>query len=153
MKFAFAFSCFVACCVSSASAESIATLTGAEGPVLVNTGEGYSAVDAKSPTALKIGDSVLVKEQGFATLSFAECAVTLDKPTVLTITEAPPCTGKNALPTQASVITPVVDDAAAVDPLLPVVKAGIVGGMVIGTGIVLVTGLTDDNESDPISPP
>jgi hypothetical protein len=132
-----------------AHAESVATLSHIQGEVLVNTGKGFAAVQAMSQVPLKRGDKVLVREQGVASLSFPDCAVTFDKPTVFTVSDQAPCT--SALPGQALVVTPTATSDEELANEARVVGMVLSAGLVIGAGVVLVEGLSDDDDDDPAS--
>jgi hypothetical protein len=125
--------------VTSAQAASLATINSVSGAVLVNKGEGF--VSVSDLTELKAGDKVFVGEGGFASVSYAECVVTLDKPMVHAVTKVAPC----------NVITPAadLDEPAAAGlaglPILPLVLIG--GAAVIGGAIIINEVLEDDAAS------
>jgi microcystin-dependent protein len=146
MKFASGIVLSLGLLTAVAHAESFATLSHIQGEVLVNTGKGFAAVESMGQVPLKRGDKVLVREQGVASLSFPDCAVTFDKPTVFTVTDKAPCTA--ALPAQALVVTPTSNDSVAGEA--QVVGMALSAAIVVGAGIVLVDGLTDND--DPASP-
>lgn len=130
---------------SAFAASGIADITSAEGKVLLNAGEGF--VPVSGPVALKVGDKVLLGKGGFATVSFKDCAVSLDKPTVFTVTKNAPCSKDQLAGLEAGVfVTPVADvDYVAPTPF-PYWLLAIGGGAVVVTTIVV---LSDDNKSSP----
>jgi uncharacterized protein (DUF2126 family) len=143
MKFASGIVLSLGLLTAVAQAESIATLSHIQGEVLVNTGKGFAAVQSMGQVPLKRGDKILVREQGVASVSFPECAVTFDKPTVFTVTDKALCNG--ALPGQALVVTPTATDDAALASEAQVVGLALSAAIVIGAGVVLVDGLTEDD--------
>jgi hypothetical protein len=103
--------------ISTANA---ATLMDVSGSVLVNKGEGF--VTATGSIELNVGDKVMVGEGGFATVSYDNCAVALDKPTLHAVAKVAPC--------DAPVISPVADidpPVAAGLPVLPLLLIGTAG--------------------------
>lgn len=96
-----------------------AVLGSAQGKVLINHGKGFEP--AAPNTALRVGDRVMVGQESLATISFEECQISLERPTVFTVTNKAPCSGG------APSITPTAFSPAAVP--LPV--------MIIGTGVVV----------------
>jgi hypothetical protein len=75
------------------------------GKVLVNQGEGF--VPVSGPLALKAGDSVMIGEESFATVSYNECSVALTEPTVFIVGEKAPCVkGEKIAALQGAFISP-----------------------------------------------
>ena len=124
------------------AAETTATVSDFSGKVLVNRGQGFVALSGKM--ALSTGDKLMVGENSFAVLSYAECAVSLSSPTVLTVAQKAPCVdGASA---DAVVVQPVADVAMEPAPYfpLPLILLG-VGAVTVG--VVVVTGVLDSNNS------
>ena len=71
-----------------------ATISDFSGKVLVNQGKGF--VPALGSISLKAGDKVMVGENSFAVVSYAECAVSISSPTVLSVTKDAPCASGSA---------------------------------------------------------
>jgi hypothetical protein len=133
--------------VASAMALSVATanaatLSGVTGPVSVNVGEGFATVVGSAD--LKVGDKVLVGEGGMAALTQGDCTVSIDKPTLLTITETPICESSQVAVMPTADIDPPV---AAGLPILPLILLGTAGA--VGTYFVVKEVL--DEENDPVS--
>ena len=126
------------------AASGVANITSAEGKVLLNAGKGFEPVSG--PVALKVGDKILLGKDGFATVAFKDCAVSLDKPTVFTVTKNAPCSKDQLAGLEAGVfVTPVADVYVAPTPLFPYWLLAIGGGAVIVTTIIVVS-------NDPSSP-
>ncbi len=90
------------------AANSVAVIGDASGKVMVNSGKGF--VPVKGSFALGAGDKVLVGENSFATISYAECAVSLSKPTVFSVTKTAPClAGEKSALAEGVFIAPVAD--------------------------------------------
>jgi hypothetical protein len=123
---------------------SAATITDFSGKVLVNHGKGFAP--ASGVVSLNAGDKVMVGENSFAVVSFAECAVSLSTPTVLAIAEKAPCATASG---DVAVISPVADMDVAAAPIIPVplIVLGVVG--IAGVGLV-ASGVLDD-KNDPAS--
>jgi hypothetical protein len=102
----------LACLVLSASvamaAQSVAVVQNVSGKVLVNKGKGF--VPATGALQLGAGDRLLVGKDSTATISYAECAVSLAKPSVFTVTKVAPCVAgeKNAV-VDGAFVTPAAD--------------------------------------------
>ena len=121
----------------------IAKLGDSHGKVLVNHGKGFVAVTGAAD--LNVGDRVMIGEKSFATLSFADCAVALSKPTVFTVKKKAPCVpGEQAMSYDGSLITPVADVVDVVPTPFPywLLLAG--GGAAVVATIVV---LSDNNNS------
>ncbi len=131
---------------SAFAASGIATLSSAEGKVLLNAGKGF--VPVTGPVALKVGDKVLLGKDGFATVAFKDCAVSLDKPTVFTVTKNAPCAKDQLAGLEAGVFVTPVADAYIVPtpPPFPYWLLALGGGAVVVTTIVV---LTNDNGTSP----
>jgi hypothetical protein len=128
---------------SSVLAGNVASITDFSGKVLVNKGKGF--VPAFGAISLGAGDKVMVGEDSFAVLSYADCAVSLAKPTVVTIAEA----ACDAAPANATLVQPTADAYTA--PVFPWPLILLGGAAVIGGGLI-IGGAFDDN-SNPISGP
>jgi hypothetical protein len=111
---------------SSLAAGNVAVVGDVSGKVLVNRGEGF--VPVAGSLQLNVGDRVMVGDNSFATLSYAECSVALAKPTVVSVAAVAPCAaGKTE---DAGVfVTPTADvvdyTPAATLPWLPIVLIGV----------------------------
>lgn len=110
---------------SAVAANSVAVITGASGKVLVNKGEGF--VPVVGSFELSAGDRVMIGDDSFATLSYAECSVALSKPTVLSVSADAPC----ATEAQGVFVTPTADLTEPVAAGLPwgVIAVGVVVGV------------------------
>lgn len=130
------------------AATMVAQVGNFHGKVLVNQGEGF--VPVSGPLSLKAGDTVMVGEESFATVSYGECSVALSSPTVFSVTKAAPCAkGEKVAAVNGAFIAPAADmDPATMDPagcagfmcgapagLLPLL---LVGGAAATVGIVVV---------------
>lgn len=121
--------------VFTSSAAFGASLSDVNGKVLVNAGKGF--VPAAGGTELVVGSTVMVGEESFATIAYADCAVVLSKPAVHVVTENG-CLAKAGdqgvfvAPT-ADIATPDAEVAAFPLPLIILVGAGVT------TGILAVT--------------
>ena len=107
-----------------------ASLTVGKGDVLVRQGNGFKA--ASGTLELKAGDSVLVKPNGDATISFSEgCTVSLKAGTVFVISNTNPCAQHSAgAGASGATETPAVTLASTVDVVPYVVGAALVGGVI-----------------------
>jgi hypothetical protein len=76
---------------STLAASATAVISDHSGKVLINKGKGF--VPVLGAMSLNDGDKVLVGENSFAVVSYAECAVSISSPTVMSITKTAPCTG------------------------------------------------------------
>lgn len=123
------------------AATMVAQVGNFHGKVLVNQGEGF--VPVSGPLALKAGDTVMIGEQSFATVSYGECSVALTSPTVFSVTKAAPCAkGETIASAEGAFIAPAADmdpgctgigcGAPALLPLL------LVGGAAATVGIIIV---------------
>jgi hypothetical protein len=130
-----------------------AQLSGISGEILINSGEGFQPVTTQEPVALMPGTKVMVRDNSFATVSYAECAIALAEPTVFTVNDKAPCEQGAPLPDQAMKITPTHNSLSPdqLHPELPFVRAAVVIGMIGGSVAVLIHNLTDDDEDDEIS--
>jgi hypothetical protein len=112
-----------------------ASLSDVNGKVLVNTGKGF--VPAAGGVELVVGSTVMVGEESFATIAYADCAVVLSKPAVHVVTEDG-CLAKAGeqgvfvAPT-ADVMTPAAGAAAFPLPLVILVGAGVTTGILVVT--------------------
>ena len=140
-KMVFSAAMLAACAIPAVAAEGVAQLGDVNGKVLVNTGKGF--VPAEAGLVLGAGAKVMIGEDSFATLTFDNCAVSLDKPTVFTV-KAEACQAG------AQTISPVADVAADDDgaALLPLLLLG-GGAAAVGVGILV---LTDDDDNVPVTP-
>jgi hypothetical protein len=119
------------CLFASASvvsaAQSVAVVQGASGKVLVNKGKGFSPV--VGDVQLNAGDRILVGEDSFATISYADCAVSLAKPTVFTVAKAAPCVeGQKSAMIDGVMVSPVADLPDPVAAALPWPALLLIGG-------------------------
>lgn len=121
-----------------------ASVSDFSGKVMVNKGDGF--VPLVSGASLNVGDKVLVGEDSFAVLAYAECAVSLSKPAVISVAKDAPCNA-GASSDDAAVVTP----AAYTGPVIatPLIVAGL-GAVFVGT-LFLTGAFKDDN--DPVSGP
>ncbi len=123
-----------------------ATISDFSGKVLINKGKGF--VPAVGVTSLGAGDKVLVGENSFAVLSYAECAVSISSPTVISITKTAPCIGGAE---DVAIVQPVAGSVGAPPPTIPVPL--IVLGVAGAAGVAIIaSGVLDDN-NDPASGP
>ncbi len=113
---------------SSFAAGNVAVVGDVSGKVLVNRGKGF--VPVSGSLQLNVGDRVMVGENSFATLSYAECAVSLAKPTVVSVAAVAPCAtgvvedaGVFITPTADMPYTPPV--AAAAIPWFTILAIGV----------------------------
>jgi hypothetical protein len=104
--------------VSTSFAANVAVVGDVSGKVLVNKGEGFLPVSGT--LELNAGDRVMVGQDSFATLTYANCAVSLSSPSVVAVTEKPNC----------DVVTPTADFAPAAFPL-PIILGAVVVGTVV----------------------
>jgi hypothetical protein len=120
------------------SAANAATLTDISGSVLVNKGEGFVATTGA--IELNVGDKVMVGEGGFATVSYDNCAIALDKPTLHAVSKVAPC--------DAPVISPAADIDPPVEaglPILPLLLLGTAGA--VGTYFIIEEVLDEEDET------
>jgi hypothetical protein len=123
-----------------------ATISDFNGKVLINKGKGF--VPATGSVALNDGDKVLVGDNSFAVVSYAECAVSISAPTVMAISTAAPCAGASG---DVAIVQPVADPVAAeVSPVFPLPLLFLGAAGVVG-GVLLFTDVLDDND-DPAPP-
>ncbi len=122
-----------------------ATISDFSGKVLVNHGKGFVPVTGSE--ALLAGDKILVGENAFAVVSYADCAVSLSSPTVMSVSAKAPCVGGSA---DATFVQPVADIdpgyVAPVAPLglpLPLILLGAVGTVGV---IAVASGVLDDDK-------
>jgi hypothetical protein len=125
------------------AATMVAQVGNFHGKVLVNQGEGF--VPVSGPLSLKAGDTVMIGEESFATVSYGECSVALTSPTVFSVTKAAPCAeGATVASVDGVFIAPTADMnpagcagfmCGAPAGLLPLV---LIGGAAATVGIVVV---------------
>ena len=139
-----------------AASEPVARLEVLQGKALVNTGEGFQAVDGD--IYLHAGDKIHLKTESAAVLSSAEtgCVIALRSAGTFTVPVLSECNvGQAFVMTSEVVITPV--NGYVVPPAPPV--AGIapllVGGVVVvsAASIIALSALTDDTLVTPVSVP
>lgn len=121
------------------AATSIAQVGNFHGKVLVNQGKGYQPL--VGPLALKAGDSVMVGEESFATVSYNDCTVSLSEPTVFTVGEAAPCAkGAKVAAVEGAFVAPAadMDPGSAVDATPAFLPLLLIGGAAATVGIVVV---------------
>jgi hypothetical protein len=128
----------------AATAVQAANLSNVSGEVLVNTGKGFVAVVENQAVTLKPGDKILVRDNSFATVSFAKCAVALSQPTVFTVAKSAPCEESASLPEQSTVISPAATGNEALASEAALVSTAVTGAIIIGGGAVLIDSLTND---------
>ena len=124
-----------------------ATLTPEQGIVLVNHGSGY--VNARGPTTVNPGDTVVVNPGGSAQLSYPDgCVVLVSIGTLVTVGQQSPCTTEGSMtPTQATIPPPQGSEPPGiiaapsggavfdlVDPYT-LVPGLLVGGVVLGVWV------------------
>ncbi len=86
LVFAAGVAAFTVVAPAAAAPGGIALLTELRGAVLVDTGEGFARVS--EDVRLKMGDRVMVTDNGAATLSYGtDCSFPLQSPSVITIEE------------------------------------------------------------------
>jgi hypothetical protein len=142
------------CLFASASvvsaAQSVATVQDVSGKVLVNKGKGFAPVAGS--VQLNAGDRILVGEDSFATISYAECAVSLAKPTVFTVAKAAPCVaGQVGTVVDGVMVSPVADVPSTYAAPLPWPAILLIGG---GAAVVTVIAVsTKGKKGTPASPP
>jgi hypothetical protein len=108
----------------SQAANNVAVIADVSGKVMVNTGEGFKPVAGSF--ALGAGDKVLVGENSFATISYTECAVSLSKPTVFSVTKTAPClAGEKSAAAEGMFITPAADPYVPPFPWPVIVLVGV----------------------------
>jgi hypothetical protein len=117
-----------------------ATITDHSGKVLINKGKGF--VPAAGTVSLNDGDKVMVGENSFAVVSYADCAVSISSPTVMSITKIAPCGGSTG---DFAIVQPVAAPVTAT-PLVVLGVAGLAGAAIIALAVA-----SDDN--DPVSIP
>jgi hypothetical protein len=122
--------------LSMISAANAATLNDVSGSVLVNKGEGFVA--ATGAIELNVGDKVMVGEGGFATVSYDNCAVALDKPTLHAVAKVAPC--------DAPVISPVADIDPPVAAGLPILPLLLLGTATAVAGYIIVEEILDEDD-------
>jgi hypothetical protein len=86
----------------------IATVSGIQGKVLVNQGQGFVVLSAA--TDLKAGDQVFVGSESRVLVSYLakNCSVDISKPQTLTIGKVAPCKkGETVAALDSSFVTPV----------------------------------------------
>jgi hypothetical protein len=118
-----------------------ATVTDFSGKVLVNRGAGF--VPATGSITLRAGDKVMVGDNSFAVVSYAECAVSLSTPGVVTVSETAPCAAEGA-----ATIQPVADiDPGYSAPIFPIWPLVIIGGGIAGTCAIACGDIFGNNEN------
>jgi hypothetical protein len=119
-----------------ASIAEAATLTVAQGEVLVSSGRGFRPVSGI--VQLKKGDSVMAKADASASLDFGNgCVIAVDKKGVLTIGDLPPCSAHSAgagaygaTQSPEDWKTDVITDDSSSKSVMPyVVGAAVIGGV------------------------
>jgi hypothetical protein len=115
------------------AATMVAQVGNFHGKVLVNQGEGF--VPVSGPLSLKAGDTVMVGEESFATVTYNnKCSVALSSPTVLSVTDKAPCAkGENVAAIDGAFVAPTFAPPPAF--VLPLI---LVGGAAATVGIVVV---------------
>ena len=121
---------------SAAFAATGATLSDVSGKVLVNSGDGF--IPATGSMMLSVGDKILVGEGSFAVISYTDCAVSLSKPSVVTVAGSAACEGA---PADAAIVQP-----AAFSPIVPLPLL-LIGGTIVFGGILVATGVFKKNKS------
>lgn len=122
----------VASIVLSSSAfalEPVATLSGVQGKVMVNHGDGFSPlIDADT---LNIGDQVFIGQDAHAVVTYLDknCSIDLSKPKTLTISKNAPCgAGDTTAAIDGVFVTPVNYIPSGANFIsLPNVMVGVVG--------------------------
>lgn len=136
---------------ANAAPASLAVVAAVDGQVMVNTGKGYFPATAQ--LVLKAGDRVLVGKNSNATISYNDCAVSLDKPVLFTVTAEPVCAKSSVQPTAdlpGGAYPPAGGGVAAAGGLAPVALPMLVVGSLTVACAVKCGDLLDDNE-DPTS--
>jgi hypothetical protein len=126
--------------IAYAAENPVAVLSDVSGKVLVNQGEGFVA--AVGDIQLFAGDRVMVGDQSFAVVSYKDCAVSMDKPSMTTVS-------KEAC--EAAVISPVADIDPAPQGYAPLAGLPLafllpVGAVAIG-GVLIATGVLGNDDS------
>jgi hypothetical protein len=134
---------FAMAMMTSSVLAATATISDHSGKVLINKGKGF--IPATATMSLNDGDKVMVGENSFAVVSFADCAVSISSPTVMSITKTAPCAAAG----DVTVVQPVADPVAGPAPIVPIPLiilgvAGVAGGVILATGVL-------DNNNDPVS--
>jgi hypothetical protein len=130
--------CFVACLSLSAPAIA-ASLTGVQGVVLVNRGNGYQA--AFGGSELKPGDVVVVNPGGTAQISYGDgCSVPLAVGAVVTVSAQSPCAGQAGNPGGPGT------EFFADGPAIALLGVGVAAGAV---GFLLANQKNRDNPASP----
>lgn len=154
IRFGGIFSAALLASASLASANSapasVAVVAAVDGQVMVNTGKGYFPATAQ--LVLKAGDRVLVGKNSNATISYNDCAVSLDKPVLFTVTAEPVCAKSSVQPTAdlPGGAYPPAGGVAAAGGLASVALPMLVVGSLTVACAVKCGDLLDDNE-DPAS--
>lgn len=129
------------------AASGVASLTSSEGKVLLNAGEGF--VPVSGPVALNVGDKIMLGKDGFVTVAFKDCAVSLDKPTVFTVTKEAPCTKGRLAALEAGVFVTPAADAYVVPTPFPYWL--LIGGGATATVVVLADPFGIFRNDNPVS--
>lgn len=114
--------------VFTSSAAFGASLSDVNGKVLVNAGKGF--VPAAGGTELVVGSTIMVGEESFATIAYADCAVVLSKPAVHVVTENG-CASKPG--EQGVFIAPTASTPAFPLPVIIFVGVGVTAGILAVT--------------------
>ena len=90
-----------------ASEKPIANLFQVSGKILVDSGKGFVA---SGDRALQLGDRIFIGDKSSVTVAYADCTVTLNKPSVFIIGKIAPCAkGVSTAENNSVMITPARD--------------------------------------------
>ena len=113
------------------AATMVASVGDFQGKVLVNQGNGFVPVAGR--LALKAGDTVMVGEESFATVTYNnECSVALTSPTMFIVSGKAPCAkGERVASVDGAFIAPAYGPPPSLLPLLLVGGAGLTVGIIV----------------------
>ncbi len=124
----------------SLAASSAATLTSANGTVMVNQGKQF--VTAQPGLLLSTGDRVMVMEGGNASVRYAEgCTVNLKAGSIVTVSNQQACLAGNTGVAQTAPMTAQTGEGGC--------GTGCLTGIGVGVTIVAVALLNNDDQSSP----
>jgi hypothetical protein len=125
------------CCLSQVGAAGAASLSGVQGEVLVNAGQGLKPVTGAAN--LKAGD-IVIAQKGSAKLIYPDgCTINIDPGASATISEKSPCAAQAS--TQTGQVAAAAPAAAGLST-----TALVVGGLAIAGGVALAASQKDGNK-------
>ncbi len=128
---------------------SMAILSSTTGKVLVNKGQGF--VPADGMVSLRVGDTVMVGEGSFASVSYKTgCTVDVKASSIVVVTKKAPCSTSQALTTSDSAfVVPAADldpnMGAAAAPVLPLSLLLLGGTAVTAVSVLVLSGPFKNN--------